>query len=159
MSCNVTWCDYAGDLPEKKDPVLEQFQWEIVLGTFSQWFSNEILGIARGETPVVPTQMYVAVHSTVCTSATPGTELSGDGYARVPVTFERVSDIQSWNNALVNTPSATADWTVASFSLWDSQTIGGGNYYAFGNLPAAITIATTKAVSFPANNIIMGTNT
>ncbi|MBT8147760.1 MAG: hypothetical protein KJN90_12965 [Gammaproteobacteria bacterium] len=127
------------------------------MATFSNWFRNEILGIIEGDTPVIPTQLYVAVHSTVCSSATPGTELSGDGYARVPITFERVSDIQRWNPADVTTPAASAEWpTVASFSLWDSASIGGGNYYAYGNLTTAISVDAQKAIKWPANKVIVG---
>lgn len=157
MSCHVTWCDFEGDLPDKEDPVLREFQWEIVLGTFSDWFRNETLGMLEGNTPTFATQYYIAVHSTACSSATPGTELlAADGYGRVPVTFERVSDIQRWNSLAISTASATSDWTVASFSIWDSATIGGGNYYAFGNLDSAQTVAAGKGISWAKNKIIVG---
>lgn len=156
MAC-VTWCSYEGSLPDKDDPDSKLRTWGIILATFSNWFRNEILGIMEGETPVIPTQLYVAVHSTTCSSAVPGTELTGDGYARVPITFERVSDIKRWNPADVTTPAASALWpTVHSFSLWDSAVEGGGNYYAYGNLTTAISIDANYAIKWPANKVIVG---
>lgn len=157
MSGCVTWCDYAGIIPDKIDPDSQLGEWSIILATFSNWFRNEILGILEGNTPVIPPQLYIAVHSTVSNSTAAGTELSGDGYARVPVNFERVSDIQRWNAADVTTPAASAEWpNVASFTLWDDANIGGGNYYAYGNLAGAISVPATKAVQWQANRIIVG---
>lgn len=158
MPC-VSWCDYSGTIPEKTDTNSRLSTWEIVLSTFSNWFRNEILGILRGETPTIPTTLYVAAHSTVCTAVAPGTELDGDGYARTAITFERVSDIKLWNASQTSLPMATANWTVASFSLWDSPTRGVGNYYAFGNLASATTVEQNKAVTFQENKVIVGMGT
>ena len=154
MSC-VTWCNYEGDLPEKPDPDSKLCVWEVSVAVFSNWFRNEILGILEGNTPVIPTTMYIGIHSTNSTATTPGTELSGDGYSRTMVTFERVSDIQRWNANDVISAAATAEWpTVASYTLWDSST--GGNYYAYGNLAASISIDANKAIKWPANTLVAG---
>jgi len=156
MSC-VTWCDYAGTLPDKTDPDSQLIQWEITVATFSDWFRNEILGMLSGESPTfqVDGQYYIACCSTASTSAAAGTELSGDNYSRTPITFERVSDIQRWNPSAVVTQSASAQWDdILSFTLWDAPT--GGNYYAFGNLASALTIESGKAVQWPANKVIVG---
>lgn len=159
MSC-VTWCDYAGTIPEKTDPDSLLCTWSISLATFSAYGINQMLRILSNETPTVPTQFYVAVHSTASSRATAGTELSGDGYARVPISFERVSDIQRWNPSDVTTPAASAEWpTVASWSLWDDANPGGGNYWAFGNVATAFAVTQGKAIKFPANNVIVGIGT
>ena len=155
MSC-VTWCDYDGTIPDKQDPDSQLAEWEIDLATFSNWLNNQMLGIFEKKVPVIPSQLYVAVHSTLCSAASPGTELSGDGYARVPVYFERVSDIQRWSLSTATTPAASADWSVLSFSLWDDANPGGGNYYAFGNLTEEYTVLATKAIQWQANKIIIG---
>lgn len=154
MSC-VTWCDYEATIPDKTDPDAKLCVWGISLATFSNWFRDEILGIFEGETPTVPTTLYIAVHSTVSNADAAGTELSGDGYSRTLITFEKVSDIQRWNPNDVITASASAEWpTVASYSLWDAAT--DGNYYAYGNLVTAISIDSGKAIKFPANKVVVG---
>jgi hypothetical protein len=157
MAC-VTWCNYDGDIPPKNDgdPNSGVIEWEIDLSTFSDWFRNEVLGVFRGETPVVPSRLYVAAHSTACSSATPGTELSDDGYGRFAVTFERVSDIKIWNPVLVSSPTSAAEWTILSVSIWDSAAIGAGNYYAYGNLSEALTLTTGKSLAIEANKLIIG---
>ena len=157
MAC-VTWCSYDGDIPPKNDgdPDSGVIEWEIDLSTFSDWFRNEVLSIFRGETPVIPSQLYVAAHSTACTSAAAGTELSGDGYGRFSVTFERVSDIKIWNPTIVSSPTASANWTFQSVSIWDSQVIGAGNYYAFGNLDTEYTLTAGRALAIEVNKLIIG---
>lgn len=155
MAC-VSWCDYDGTIPDKPDGDSRLATWEIVLATFSNWFRNEILGILEGQAPTIPGTLYVAANSGVSSAISPGAELSGDGYARALVTFERVSDIKRWNPTAISLPLATAPWTVLSFTLWDSPTIGAGNYYAFGNLAAPTTVSTNNAITFAANRLIIG---
>ena len=109
----------------------------------------------EGETPVVPSTLYVAAHSTPCTAQRPGTELSGSGYARMPITFEKVSDIQRWNPSQVTSATATANWdAILAFSIWDDLTAG--NYYAFGNLTAELNILASKAIVLKAESVIVG---
>ena len=153
MSC-VKWCDFAGTIRADKLDGSLLGTWEIILATFTNWFTNELLGVLRKETPAIPTQLYVAINSTVCDRANQGTELSGDGYARTAISFERVSDIQNWNPADIFSPTATADWTVRSFSIHDAPT--GGNYYAFGNLTADYTLAASKAILWGKNKVVVG---
>lgn len=155
MGC-VSWVDYEGDIPEKVDSESSLVEWSISLATFSDWFRNELLGVLRGETPTIPSSLYIAAHSTTCTAQSAGTELSGDGYTRTAVTFERVSDIKIWNPSDVISSLATAQWSIASLSIWDSATIGEGNYYAFGNLTTAITIAVNKSLTIEANKAVIG---
>ena len=157
MAC-VTWCNYDGDIPPKNegDPDSGVIEWEIDLSTFSDWFRNEVLGIYLGQTPVIPSQLYVAAHSTASSSQTPGTELSGDGYSRIGITLERVSDIKIWNPTLISSSTATAQWTILSVSLWDSAVIGSGNYYAFGNLSEPLNLPQGKPFLIEENKLIVG---
>ena len=153
MSC-VSWCNYVGPIPEKTDPESELPQWSVILATFSNWFNNEVLGIYEGNTPVIPTTLYVGVHSTPSDAQTPGAELVGNGYSRSIIAFTRVSDIQRWSVVDVLSPVATAKWDAQSFSIWDAPT--GGNYYAFGNLGAPIEIDIGKSILWPANKVLLG---
>ena len=156
MSC-ISWCDYEGTLPPKYDPDSRLVEWDITLATFSNWFRNEVLGIFAGNPPTIPNQCYVAVHSTLSSSATPGTELSGDGYLRTPISFVRASDIKYWNPTGVATPGATAEWPIVySFSIWDNAAIGSGNYYAYGNLTVPVSIAASKAIIWAAERVLIG---
>jgi hypothetical protein len=41
-----------------------------------------------------------------------------------------------------------------SFSIWDSAT--GGNYYAFGNLVEAISVTSSKAITWSAEKVVIG---
>lgn len=156
MSC-VTWCQFSGDIPDKTDPDSNLQTWDITVGTFSNWFRNEILKMLSGEKPTyqVSGTYYIACCSTASTSAAAGTELSGGGYGRTAITFERVSDIQRWNPVTLNSPLASAEWNpILSFALYDQAT--GGNYYAFGNLAVTLTIESGKAVQWPENQVIVG---
>lgn len=154
MSC-VSWCDFVGDIPDKTDPESLLCEWSISLSTLSYWAIDNFFKAFELDTPTVPTQFYVAIHSTVSSGVEAGTELSGDNYARVPITFEKVSDIQRWNAADVIFPLATAEWpTVASFTIWDNAS--GGNYWAYGNLQTEISIDSGKTVKFPENKVIIG---
>jgi hypothetical protein len=154
MAC-VKWCDFAGTIRAEKLPGSNLNTWEIILATFSNWMTNNLLKTFSGETPEVPSQLYVAINSTQCSRASQGTELSGDGYARSAISFERVSDIQRWNPADVYSPTASAEWPqVYSFSLHDAPT--GGNYVAYGNLVAPISVASGKAILWEAEKVAIG---
>ena len=127
------------------------------MGTLSNWLNQQILlAFFEGVAPTLPSQLYVAVHSTACSASTPGTELTGDGYARTPVSFANVSKIQSWNPNVWSSTTATADWTVASLSIWDDANIGGGNYYAFGNVAETFTHPSTQTLRIPPKKLIIG---
>lgn len=154
MAC-VSWCEFAGDFPDK-DLESNILQWEITLGTLSNWFRNEILGIMSGETPTIPQQLYIKMHSTESDELAAGTELSGGNYFKTPVTFERVSQVQLRNATTVNSQLSTDEWLdVTSFTLFDEQ----DNYYAYGNLRAPLSIIAGKGVQWPAGNITIGIGT
>lgn len=156
MSC-VTWCSYDGVIPVKRDPDSELVDWEIILATLSNWAHNNLLLAVEAETPYIPTQFYVAVMTTASDVNTPGTELTLGGYARVPISFERVSDIQRWNPSDVTTPAASVEWpTIASFTLWDDANVGGGNYWGFGNLAETFTVDSGDAIKWEANRVAIG---
>lgn len=154
MSC-VSWCKYTEHIPTKKDQDSQLITWEIELSTFSNYGWNQLLKVFRGVAPDVPTQFYWSCHSTASGRLAPGTELSGDGYARTPITFERVSDIKLWNPSDVTSAAATANWDdIVSFGLYDSLT--GGNYWAYGNLVTPISVTASKALKILANKAIIG---
>ena len=114
----------------------------------------------EGVAPVLPAQLYVAVGITASTKASPGTELTRAGYARVPISFDRVSDIQRWNPTDVTFPNATEEWAnIASLQLWDDANPGQGNYYAYGNITTPFTIPVNQTIKLPAKTVIVGIGT
>ena len=147
-----TRCEFTGDLPGEDgvDPDSVLVRWEVDEVEFSDWFwNNAILAQYRSVDFTAPTTLYVAAHSTESSTTAAGTELTGSGYARVQVTFDRVSDILVRNLSTYSFPLATSEWpTVASLSIWDSDT--GGNYYAYGNFAEAISVPVNDAIIFPA---------
>lgn len=157
MSC-VSWCNYnAGIVPEKNDPDSVLRTWEIELSTFSNWLRNKILGhVFTGTVFVPPSALYIACHSTSCSAATPGTELTDANYTRTAITFERVSDIKYWNPSELSTAGFAGLANVASMSIWDSPVVGGGNYYAFGNLSAVLEVSANNGIVWQANKVVVG---
>ena len=159
MSC-VTWCDYEGTPPTKTDPDAVLCRWSVNMATFSNWYVNQLLGTLEGVAPVLPAQLYVAAAITASTKASPGTELARGGYARIPISFERVSDIQRWNPTDVTFPNASEEWAnIASLQLWDDANPGQGNYYAYGNITTPFTIPVNQTIKLPANTVIVGIGT
>lgn len=77
-------------------------------------------GFIPASTPTRPTSHTVALYSAVADAeAGTVTELSGDGYARVAITFSRTAGVVS-NAADVEFPEATADWLEAThFGVYD----------------------------------------
>ena len=156
MSC-VTWCQYDGVIPDKIDPDSDLEEWAIVIATLSNWAHNNLLKAFETDTPYIPTQFYFAVMTTASDVDNPGTELTLGGYARVPASFERVSNIQRWNVSSVTTPAASVEWpTIAGFTLWDDANIGGGNYWGYGNVDEAFSVAVGDAIKWQANRVAVG---
>jgi hypothetical protein len=102
-------------------------------GTINFWVRNQ--SVAQ------PGQCFVALYSTNPTGADTGTEVSGGGYARQPVTFgaPTISGGQaiSQNTAVINFPQLTASaGTAAYIALKDAE--NGGNLIAYAALPASL---------------------
>lgn len=73
-----------------------------------------------------PTTVYMALYSSTQTEDDLGTELVGDGYARIPITFGAPSDGTFLNDAEALFAAATATWLpVVSVDIKDAST--GGN--------------------------------
>lgn len=83
-----------------------------------------------------------------------GTEVSGNGYQRQPVTFSAASNRQIVNSNQVEFPEATGPWgTITHFGLRDAQT--GGNLLFYGALTAPVTIGQGQQLIFRAGDIIV----
>lgn len=75
-----------------------------------------------------PTSIYLALYSSAPTDAGGGTELSGNGYARVNVTnsFPSAASGAVSNDVAIDFPVATGAWAaVVAFGIFDASS--GGN--------------------------------
>ena len=103
------------------------------IGTINFWVRNQAVD--------QPGQCFVALYSTNPSGADTGTEVSGGGYARQPVTFGNptISGEQaiSQNTAVLNFPQLSASAGTAAFiALKDAE--NGGNLIAYASLSASL---------------------
>ena len=85
----------------------------------------------RNQSYTSPANVYAALYSTAPTVSTSGTELTGNGYARVLTTFASPANgAASTNSATTFGPCTTNNWlTVTAFGIVDAST--GGNIMYF----------------------------
>jgi hypothetical protein len=98
----------------------------------SDYFSNAVLNEALcGTTFTAVATRYLALYTTVPTTAGAGTETTGGAYARQPVTFSTSSGAtkSSSNTADVLFPQCTVLWgTLLGWALMDAVTAGNQLY-------------------------------
>lgn len=114
---------------------------------------NEVLG---GTAFGAPTDTYVALYSASPTDASAGTELTGNGYARV----QKTNNTTNWpagnpkqNGTTITFPPATgSNWARAySWQLLDASS--GGNRLYWGPLAGAPKMCNVDAADVTANTI------
>jgi hypothetical protein len=137
------------------------------MSAMSDYLENKLVDhIFRGQTFTAPANTYVALFTAAPADAGGGTEVSGNGYARVTV----ASSLANWagtqsagstvassgtggatsNNAAITFPTPTgAGWgTVTHFGIFDAST--SGNLLFHGALTASKTINAGDTVSYAA---------
>src|SRR4030042_476256 len=126
------------------------------MGSFSDYWENEILDHAFGKDDYTPPTIYVGLSTTDPGDDGAGlSEPSGNGYARVQTTEA------DWNGAaggLVDNVNAlelgpaTGDWgTVTHFALFDSA--AGGHLLAHGALGQAKTFGNGDPARIPGGDL------
>ena len=126
------------------------------MGSFSDYWENEILDHLFGKGSYTPPTIYLAL-----SAADPGddgaglSEPSGNGYARA------ATAASDWNAAsggaldnadVIEFPEATGAWgTVTHFALLDAAS--GGNLLAHGTLSQSKTIASGDTARFVAGDL------
>jgi hypothetical protein len=121
--------------------------------SMSDYLENALLNAVLRNTPYTsPSQVYVALFTSDPTDAGTGTEVSGGGYARQPVTFNAPSNGQVTNAADILFPVATASWgTVTHIGIYDAQT--GGNLLFHGALTTSKTISANDQLKIAAGSL------
>ncbi len=125
-------------------------------------FIDHILrGITASAT--TPTSYYVALYTTPCTQAGPGTEVSGGAYARQPIarsqaawtSTQGVAGVPSTgtsgtvsNANAITFPTATTNWGIVShFGIVDTSTAGNMILCIPLTTPISITIGSSDSFS------------
>jgi hypothetical protein len=128
------------------------------MGSFSNYWENEILDHVFGKGAYTPPTIYVGLCSADPTDAGTGSacnELSGNGYARVATAasdWDAASGGALDNATAITFPEASGDWTAAThFGLFDALT--SGNLLAHGSLSQSKTVQSGDTASFAAGDL------
>lgn len=125
------------------------------MGALSNYLEAALLNAVLRNIPYTsPATVYLALYKSDPTDADTGTEVSGGGYARQPVTFTAPSNGQVSNSADVIFPVATADWgTVTHVGIRDAAT--GGNLLWYGPLQVSKTILINDQLIIKAGDLVV----
>ena len=119
-------------------------------GSLSTALHNKLLDHILKTTPfVVPTDIYVSLYSVAPTKAGGGTELTGNGYARiVHNSWNPASSEAATNDGAITFAAASGgDWLEAvAFGVHDAITVG--NFLGWGDLTTARTVLDGDDASF-----------
>jgi hypothetical protein len=97
-----------------------------------------------------PTGWHVGLFTAAPGEAGGGTEISGNGYARISATFT-VSGNLATNSGNIEFAAATGSWgTITNAALFDAST--GGTMIAYGTLTASKTIASGDVFRIPSGD-------
>lgn len=102
--------------------------------------------------------VYLALFNTAPNEAGGGTEVSGGGYARIPVTNDPTNFPPAVNGekmlATIQTfPTSTTDWgTVVAMAIFDADP--GGNMLFWANLVSSQAVPVDRVATFFQNKII-----
>lgn len=123
-------------------------------GSLSTDLNNKLLDhVFKTASFTVPANIYIALYSVAPTAAGGGTELTGNGYARVQANvWDAAASGATENSATATFPTATGDWLEAvAFGIFDAVT--GGNFLAWGDLTTPKTVLNGDTAQFAAGNI------
>lgn len=117
------------------------------MSQMSNYLENALVNATlRGTTFSTPATVYMALYTSDPTEADTGTEVTGGGYARQPVTFSAPSNGATSNSANVTFPQATANWgNVTHIGIRDAAT--GGNLLYYTTLTTARNILSGDTIA------------
>lgn len=122
---------------------------------FSNAVEAAILDCYFNQTNITaPTAIYLALFSSAPDDAgAGGTELSGNGYARVDVTaaFSAASGGAVTNSAAIDFPTASGAWSAAV--AWGLYTASSGGTYLFGDSCSLGTLSSGQFHRIPAGDL------
>ncbi len=126
------------------------------MSQMSDYLEQKLLEhVFRNISFVSPSTVYLCLYTTATDDGNGGTEVSGNGYGRQPITFGAAQSpagtIQ--NSALISFPTATpSGWgTVTHFAIHDAAIAG--NRLVWGALNASKIINAGDRIEFAINDI------
>lgn len=124
-------------------------------GAMSNYLEDLLLNLVlRGGSYTPPATVYVALYTSDPTDGDTGTEVTGGGYARQPVTFTDASNGQTSNTTDILFPVATSDWgTITHVGIRDAAT--GGNLLFRAALDQPKTILSGDQFKIPAGQLVI----
>jgi hypothetical protein len=131
-----------------------------MIGRKSNFYKNALLDAMFSGTPFTfPSTMYLALMTTVPDDTGPGTEVTGNNYARVPVTLTRTSDGYATNLTVIimNEPTPAAIGPIVGFGLFDTLTENTGDMYYWGEC-GPYTILPLQIPTLDIGNLIITEN-
>lgn len=119
----------------------------------SNWLSAQLLNTTLRSIPFDPPgQIYLALYTSDPTAADTGTEVSGGGYVRQPITFAapvvETGKQTAKNTTDIEFPIATADWGLVSHVALRTAATG-GNLLWSTPVPNPRTIQSGDRPKFP----------
>lgn len=134
------------------------------MAALSNYLEAAWLDMLASGASFTPPATYVALYTSDPTDANSGTEVSGNGYARVQVNQDG-STSPYWNtpvddggpqlidnNGDITFPTATGDWgTVTHVGILDAAT--GGNLLFHGALSTSKSVTTDDTFKFPSGDL------
>ena len=124
------------------------------MSAMSDYLENKLLDHILSTTAyTAPSNVYLGLSIASMGEDAAGTELSGNGYARVAVAFDAASGGTTDNTAVVDFPACTgSNWgAVAYWSIWDAST--GGNMLLHGAFTSAKTIEVNDVLRVAAGDL------
>ncbi|MBN1805312.1 MAG: hypothetical protein JW837_08685 [Sedimentisphaerales bacterium] len=126
------------------------------MGSFADYWENEILDHLFGKGSYTPATIYVGLSTADPTDDAAGlAEPSGNGYARVattPADWNTASGGMIDNAGDITFPQASGNWgTLTHFALFDAAS--GGNMLAHGSLNVSKSIGSGDTAKFPAGDL------
>ena len=123
------------------------------MSAMSDYLENEILDHILGTGAyTMPTAVYVGLATATFADDNSGTELTGNGYARVAATFNAAASGTADNSAAIEFSAATASWgTVSHFGLFDASS--GGNLLIHGAFTTAKLIDSCDILKISAGDL------
>ena len=122
------------------------------------YLSNKVLDhVLKNTAYTSPAAVYAALFTAAPTDAytsgvPTGTEVSGNNYARVAITFAAGSSGATSNSSIVTFPTPSGSWGACThFGIFDALTTG--NLLYWGALAQTETPISGNAVTFPANDL------
>ena len=124
------------------------------MSAMSDYLEDRVLDHILATTAyTAPSAVYLGLSIASMGENAGGTELSGNGYARVAVAFDAASGGTTDNTAVVDFPACTgSNWgAVAYWSIWDAST--GGNMLLHGAFTSAKTIEVNDVLRVDAGDL------